>query len=74
MVRSKEEIPHAWMMMEVDVTDLVEYRNQIKEEFKRKEGFNLTYFAFLKCAAFVCLYFAFVARIFYCFSLVSAVL
>lgn len=46
MVVSKQEIPHAWMMMEVDVTDLVQYRERIKEEFKRKEGFNLTYFAF----------------------------
>lgn len=46
MVRSKKEIPHAWMMVEVDVTGLVEFRNSIKEEFKLKEGFNLTYFAF----------------------------
>ncbi len=46
MVRSKQEIPHAWMMMEVDVTDLVDYRDAIKDEFKEKEGFNLTYFAF----------------------------
>ncbi|ALC81528.1 MULTISPECIES: dihydrolipoamide acetyltransferase family protein [Bacillus] len=46
MVKSKTEIPHAWMMVEVDVTDLVTYRNRIKEEFKQKEGFNLTFFAF----------------------------
>ncbi|SET59797.1 2-oxoisovalerate dehydrogenase E2 component (dihydrolipoyl transacylase) [Salinibacillus kushneri] len=46
MIRSKQEIPHAWMMVEVDVTDLVNFRNKIKEEFKRKEGFSLTYFAF----------------------------
>ncbi|MEK4426003.1 dihydrolipoamide acetyltransferase family protein [Solibacillus sp. FSL K6-1523] len=46
MVRSSLEIPHAWMMMEVDVTELVEYRDRIKSEFKQKEGFNLTYFAF----------------------------
>ncbi|MEG0438585.1 dihydrolipoamide acetyltransferase family protein [Solibacillus cecembensis] len=46
MVRSSLEIPHAWMMMEVDVTELVEYRDSIKSEFKQKEGFNLTYFAF----------------------------
>ncbi|RUL56909.1 dihydrolipoamide acetyltransferase family protein [Lysinibacillus antri] len=46
MVRSKQEVPHAWMMMEIDVTDLVSYRNKIKKEFKAKEGFNLTYFAF----------------------------
>ncbi|SHF59080.1 dihydrolipoamide acetyltransferase family protein [Ornithinibacillus halophilus] len=46
MVRSKTEIPHAWMTVEVDVTDLVSYRNQIKNDFKQKEGFNLTFFAF----------------------------
>ncbi len=46
MIRSKTEIPHAWMTVEVDVTDLVTYRRQIKDEFKRNEGFNLTYFAF----------------------------
>ncbi|KKI93039.1 branched-chain alpha-keto acid dehydrogenase subunit E2 [Bacillus sp. SA1-12] len=51
MVRSKHEAPHAWMMIEVDVTNLVEYRNAIKEKFKQKEGFNLTFFAFFVKAA-----------------------
>ncbi len=46
MVRSKQEIPHAWMMVEVDVTELVKYREQIKDAFLKKEGFPLTYFAF----------------------------
>lgn len=46
MLRSKHEAPHAWTMMEVDVTNLVEYRNSIKDDFKKKEGFNLTFFAF----------------------------
>ncbi|MDY0396497.1 dihydrolipoamide acetyltransferase family protein [Virgibacillus halophilus] len=46
MVRSKMEIPHAWMTVEVDVTDLVAYRDKLKLEFKQKEGFNLTYFSF----------------------------
>lgn len=46
MLRSKHEAPHAWTMIEVDVTNLVEYRNSIKGEFKKKEGFNLTFFAF----------------------------
>lgn len=46
MVRSKHEVPHAWMMVEVDATNIVEYRNSIKDEFKEKEGFNLTFFAF----------------------------
>ena len=46
MFRSKHEAPHAWMMIEVDVTNLVAYRDSLKNEFKQKEGFNLTYFAF----------------------------
>lgn len=46
MVRSTTEIPHAWMTVEVDVTDLVTYRNSVKNEFKQKEGFGLTFFAF----------------------------
>lgn len=46
MLRSKQEAPHAWTMVEVDVTSLVEYRNGVKDEFKKKEGFNLTFFAF----------------------------
>ncbi|WP_147533888.1 dihydrolipoamide acetyltransferase family protein [Bacillus marasmi] len=46
MVRSKQEIPHAWMMIEADVSNVVAYRNSLKDEFKQKEGFNLTFFAF----------------------------
>lgn len=46
MVRSAQEVPHAWMMMEVDVTELVAFRDSIKAEFKQKEGYNITYFAF----------------------------
>jgi 2-oxoisovalerate dehydrogenase E2 component (dihydrolipoyl transacylase) len=51
MLRSKQEAPHAWMMVEVDATNLVEYRNKIKNDFKSKEGFNLTFFAFFVKAA-----------------------
>jgi len=46
MLRSKHEAPHAWTMIEVDVTNMVHYRDSIKNEFKQKEGFNVTYFAF----------------------------
>lgn len=46
MVQSKQEIPHAWLMVECDVTNLVSYRSQIKEEFKKKEGLQLTYLPF----------------------------
>ncbi|WP_211745118.1 dihydrolipoamide acetyltransferase family protein [Paenibacillus sp. Marseille-Q4541] len=47
MRQSVSEIPHAWTMIEVDVTNLVTLRNKLKDEFKRKEGINLTYLAFL---------------------------
>lgn len=46
MVRAKTEVPHAWMMIEADVTNLVEYRDSIKNEFKQREGYSITYFAF----------------------------
>lgn len=47
MRQSVAEIPHAWTMIEVDVTNLVILRNKWKDEFIRKEGINLTYLAFL---------------------------
>lgn len=46
MVQSSTEIPHAWLMMEVDATNMVNTRNQLKEKFKETEGFNLTFFSF----------------------------
>ena len=46
MITSKNEIPHAWLQVEVDVTNLVAYRNKIKASFKQEEGFNLTFFPF----------------------------
>ena len=46
MTRSKTEIPHAWMMIEVDATNLVVLREKEKQNFKEKEGYPLTYFAF----------------------------
>ncbi|WP_434120822.1 dihydrolipoamide acetyltransferase family protein [Salinicoccus roseus] len=46
MVQSSQEIPHAWMMMEVDATNMVNVRNSHKSAFKEREGFNLTFFSF----------------------------
>ncbi len=46
MTKSKQEIPHAWMTVEADVTGLVKYRDKIKESFKQREGYTLTYFSF----------------------------
>ena len=46
MVRSATEIPHAWTMVEVDVTGLVRYRQSIREKFEVREGVALTYLPF----------------------------
>lgn len=46
MVQSVNEIPHAWMMVEADVTNIVSLRNKLKGEFKKQEGMNLSFFPF----------------------------
>jgi 2-oxoisovalerate dehydrogenase E2 component (dihydrolipoyl transacylase) len=46
MVKSKHESAHAWTMIEVDVTNLVQYRNRIKNDFKQKEGYSITFMPF----------------------------
>lgn len=46
MSQSKHEIPHAWMMIEVDVSNIVELRNKVKEQFLETEGIKLSYFPF----------------------------
>jgi 2-oxoisovalerate dehydrogenase E2 component (dihydrolipoyl transacylase) len=51
MRQSVSEIPHGWMMIEVDVTNLVLLRNKLKEDFQKREGINLTYMPFLIKAA-----------------------
>ena len=47
MSRSKHEAPHAWSMVEVDVTGLVALRESRKEEFAEREGIGLTYLPFV---------------------------
>ena len=47
MATSKREIPHAWTMVEVDVTGLVALRERVKEEFVEREGVKLTYLPFI---------------------------
>ncbi|WP_309272353.1 dihydrolipoamide acetyltransferase family protein [Paenibacillus sp.] len=46
MVQSKHDAPHAWMMASCDVTNLVRFRNQIKDDFKEQEGVALTFMPF----------------------------
>lgn len=47
MVRSKQTVPHAWLMVEVDVTGLAMLRQRLKDEFKAREGVSLTYLPFM---------------------------
>jgi 2-oxoisovalerate dehydrogenase E2 component (dihydrolipoyl transacylase) len=47
MSRSKREAPHAWSMVEVDVTGLVGLREKVKEQFAEREGVKLTYLPFI---------------------------
>lgn len=47
MVRSLQTSPHAWLMVEVDASALVRLRDAHKEEFRRRQGVDLTYLAFV---------------------------
>ena len=47
MLQSAQEIPHVWTMMEADVSELVSRVQRAKEEFRQREGFNLTYLPFM---------------------------
>lgn len=46
MTQSANEIPHAWMMIEVDVSNIVTLRNQVKEQFQQTENVKLSFFPF----------------------------
>jgi len=43
MVMSKHTSPHVTSFVEADVTNLVNWRNKIKGEFKKREGENFTF-------------------------------
>ncbi|HEY3248506.1 MAG TPA: dihydrolipoamide acetyltransferase family protein [bacterium] len=51
MAQSKREIPHAYGVIEVDMTPLVRWREAHKEEWRAREGVNVTYTAFFVRAA-----------------------
>jgi len=51
MAASKFSAPHAWLMMEADVTGLVRLREAAKEAFREREGVDLTYLPFVVAAA-----------------------
>ena len=49
--QSAREIPHAWLLVEVDVSQLVRLREAVKLRFKETEGVDLTYVPFVLKAA-----------------------
>ena len=51
MAQSKREIPHAYGVIEVDMTALVRWREAHKDAWRSREGVNITYTAFFVRAA-----------------------
>ncbi len=51
MVESKRTSPHVYTVFEVDLTRIVRLREQMKEEFERRNGVKLTYMPFIARAA-----------------------
>jgi 2-oxoisovalerate dehydrogenase E2 component (dihydrolipoyl transacylase) len=47
MMRSKATVPHAWLMVEADVSGLVALRERLKAEFRAREGVALTFLPFM---------------------------
>ena len=43
MLKSKQTIPHAWTVAEVDMTSVVRFRQKVKDGFKEREGIDLTF-------------------------------
>lgn len=46
MVLSKQKIPHAGCSIEVDMTEIVNWRRKENEAFKAREGFSISYLPF----------------------------
>ncbi len=47
MVRTKRTAPHATTFMEVDMTNIARWLEKNKEEFRRKNGYGISYVAFV---------------------------
>lgn len=46
MVESRHTAPHAWSMVEIDVTDVWSWRTREKDRFERETGYKLTLLPF----------------------------
>jgi pyruvate/2-oxoglutarate dehydrogenase complex dihydrolipoamide acyltransferase (E2) component len=47
MVRSKRTSPHATTVVEVDMTNIAKWLEKSKEEFKRREGYGISFVPFI---------------------------
>ena len=47
MARSATEIPQAWTLVEMDVSGMVERRRTVRDDFRQREGVNITYLPFV---------------------------
>ena len=47
MVKSATQIPQAWTLVEVDVSGLVARRRAVRDDFRQREGINITYLPFI---------------------------
>ena len=47
MVRSKRTSPHATTVVEIDMTNIAKWLEKNKEEFKRREGYGISYVPFV---------------------------
>ncbi len=46
MARARAEIPDAWSLVEIDMTNLVRQRQGVQAEWQAREGYELTYLPF----------------------------
>jgi 2-oxoisovalerate dehydrogenase E2 component (dihydrolipoyl transacylase) len=46
MARARAEIPDAWSLVEIDLTNLVRQRKSLQAEWQAREGYELTYLPF----------------------------
>jgi 2-oxoisovalerate dehydrogenase E2 component (dihydrolipoyl transacylase) len=46
MARARTEIPDAWSLTEIDVSNLVRYRATLQADWQAREGYELTYLPF----------------------------
>jgi 2-oxoisovalerate dehydrogenase E2 component (dihydrolipoyl transacylase) len=46
MTRARAEVPDAWSLVEIDVSNLVRQRQAVQAEWQAREGYELTYLPF----------------------------